>query len=116
MKGAKIVAVLLLAVMVMGVCGCVSSTNVTFNTETAGAEVYVDGELIGTTPATAKLSNAVWNDPDILIKQAGYQDLRTGVAKEFKPANAVIGLFLNAWAWLWCYGPKDQQNFVLTEK
>ena len=116
MKGAKIIAVLLLAVMVMGVCGCVSSTNVTFNTETEGAEVYVDGELIGTTPATAKLSNAIWNDPDILIKQAGYKDLRTGVKKEVKGANVALGLTVNWAALLWVYGPKKVQNFVLTEK
>ena len=116
MKGAKIIAVLLLAVMVMGVCGCVSSTNVTFNTETEGAEVYVDGELIGTTPTTAKLSNAIWDDPDILIKQAGYKDLRTGVKKEVKGANVALGLTVNWAALLWVYGPKKVQNFVLTEK
>lgn len=115
MKGAKIIAVLLLAVMVMGVCGCVSSTRVTFNTDTEGAEVYVDGELIGTTPATAKLSNAIWDDPDILIRKEGFKDLRTGVRNEIKMSNVLLGCFINPFAWLWCFGPDKNQNFILIE-
>lgn len=65
--------------------GC--STTVHFNATVdgepiEGAKVYVDGQLIGETPTTAKLSNAVWEDPDIKITADGYRQLNTGLKKE----------------------------------
>ena len=49
----KGVASLLLLVFLTS---CVSSTRVSFNTDVEGAEVYVDGELIGTTPTQKNLA------------------------------------------------------------
>ena len=34
--------------------------------------------------------------------------------KEEKITNLVIGYVINVFAFLWCYGPKENQNFVLT--
>ena len=114
MKFSKFIAILLVAIMTLGLVGCVSSTDVTFNTDVDGADIYIDGELIGTTPTTIELSNAVWEDPDIVIRKTGYKDIRTNLRKEIKGPNVVFGLLLNTWAWLWVYGPKENQSFILT--
>lgn len=107
--------ILISALLIFSALGCVSSTNVTFDsTNTENAEVYVDGELIGSTPATAKLSNAIWEDPTITIKKDGYKTLNTSLQKEVKTPNIVLGILLNWPAFLWCYGPKQNQNFILT--
>lgn len=116
MKGSKLIAFLMLTVMVLGFSGCVSSSRVTFYTEEDGANVYIDGELIGQTPVTVELSNAVWEDPDILLKKDGYRDLNTELRREVKGANVAFGLLLNTFAWLWVYGPKEQQHFILTSE
>ncbi len=107
----KGVASLLLLVFLTS---CVSSTRVSFNTDVEGAEVYVDGELIGTTPTQKKLSNAIWEDPDVLIKKDGYKDLRTSVYQEMKPVNLVCGLLLWWPSLLYVYGPKKAQHYILT--
>lgn len=61
---------------------CVSSTRVNFDTDIDGASVFIDGEEIGTTPAQIKLSNAIWENPDVVIKKDGYKDLYTDLNKE----------------------------------
>lgn len=94
--------------------GCVSSTRVSFATDEDGAEVYVDGELIGTTPVEAKLSNAIWDDPDVLIRKDGFKDLRTGVDKEIKAVNLVCGILLWWPSLLYVSGPKERQHYILT--
>lgn len=109
----KIISILLLAALLFTTMGCVSSTNVTFYTDVEGAEVFVDGQSIGTTPITTSMSNAVWEDPEILIRKEGYKDLRTNVRKELKGPNVAFGVLLNTFAWLWCYGPKSAQNFMM---
>ena len=110
--GTILVSLLLIASFV----GC--STTVHFNAMVdgepiEGAKVYVDGQLIGETPTTAKLSNAVWEDPSITIKADGYRQLNTGLKKEAK-AGPIVGGILLLWPmFLWCYGPKANQNFEL---
>ncbi len=108
--GASLTAGILIAVFCTS---CVSQTRVNFRTDVEGADVYVDGEKIGTTPVQMKLSNAVWNDPDIVIKKDGYKDLYAGLKKEAKGANIVLGVLLWWPSLLWCYGPKKNQNFML---
>lgn len=107
----KFVAVLLLLV---SLAGCVSSTKVTFATDVDGAEVYVDGELVGTTPVQTKLSNAIWEDPDVLIRKDGYKDLHSSVNKELKTVNLVCGILLWWPSLLYVSGPKKTQNYILT--
>ncbi|MGP1455793.1 MAG: PEGA domain-containing protein [Treponema sp.] len=105
---------LLLVMVIAMVSSCVTRTNVIFNTDVAGADVYVDGEHIGKTPVTKSLSNAVWEDPDILIKKDGYQDMYLGVKKEVKVVNLVCGLLLWWPSLLWVYGPTAHQHYLLS--
>lgn len=95
MKLKKIGASFIAGILLVVVCSsCVTQTRVNFSTDVDGAEVFVDGEKIGTTPVQKKLSNVVWENPDILIKKEGYKDLYTDLKKEIKGVNLVSGLIL----------------------
>lgn len=107
-------AALMLVMLASILSSCVTKTHVTFNTDTAGADVYVNGEYIGKTPVSKKMSNAVWEDPDILIKKDGYQDMHFSVQKEVKTVNLICGLLLWWPSLLWVHGPKGQQHYMLT--
>ena len=93
--------------------GCVTSTRVRINSDVEGAEVYIDGQKIGTTPTEIALSNAIWEDPDVVLKKEGYKDLHTNVKKEVKAVNLVSGLLLWLPSLLWVYGPKSNQNYMM---
>lgn len=112
----KVVSATVSILLLISFASCVSSTNVAFNTDAGETEVYVDGQLIGTTPVTAKLSNAIWNDPAITLKKDGYKTTQVSLQREPKAANIVFGLLLNWPAFLWCYGPKANQNFMMTQE
>lgn len=60
------------------------------------------------------LSNAIWEDPDIILRKEGYKDVRSVLRKEVKPVNLVCGLLFWWPSLLWYYGPKANQNFFLT--
>ncbi|MCL2269938.1 MAG: hypothetical protein FWC24_01210 [Treponema sp.] len=102
--------------------GCALSTKMTVNAlEPNGkpvndAVVMVDGINIGQTPnARKKVSNFVGTTPEIIIVKDGYEVVRTEAVKEVKAANLITGIFLlNVPAWFWVYGPKSQQNIILT--
>ena len=108
--GASVTAGILLVIFC---ASCVTQTRVNFSTDVDGAEVYVDGEKIGTTPVQKKLSNAIWNNPDILIRKEGYKDLYTDLNKEIKGVNLVSGLLLWLPSLFWVYGPKKNQSYML---
>lgn len=93
---------------------CVSSTRVVINSKPSNADVYEDGQYVGKTPVSLNISNLVWNSPDITISKDGYTSMPVTLKKEEKITNCVIGYFFNIFAFLWCYGPKENQNFVLT--
>jgi hypothetical protein len=95
--------------------GCVTSTNVRFSTNIDGAAITVDGENIGKTPTQTTMSNAIWENPDIVIKKDGYKDLHVDIKKEVKVVNLVCGLLLFWPSLLWVYGPKANQNFELMQ-
>lgn len=96
--------------------GCVTHTSVYFESNVEDATVYLDGQPIGQTPFTARLSNALWENPDVLIEAEGYQTLRTDLQKEVKVGNLISGLLLIWPALLWVYGPESNQYFRLVEE
>ena len=106
----KIVPMFLIVVFLSS---CVTSTNVMFRTDKDGATVKIDGQVVGTTPVRVGLSNAVWEDPDILVQQTGYKDYYGKLRKEIKPVNLIFGLLLWFPSLLWCYGPDSDQYIAL---
>jgi len=94
---------------------CVTSTAVRMNSDVEGANVTIDGVPIGVTPLQTKMSNAIWEDPDVILKKEGYKDLVTSVKKEVKPVNLVCGIIIWWPSLLWVYGPKKDQNFVMSK-
>lgn len=112
----KVFAVLVALFVIAGLTSCISTTTVTFISNAEDAEVYVDGSYVGKTPVTTQLSNAVWEDPSIIVKKDGYKTEHTYLRKRVVGGNIAIGLFLNQFAFLWCYGPAKVQYVDLIEE
>ena len=100
---------------------CVTSTMVTVRANEPNgkpvddATVSVNGEIIGQTPnARIKVSNFVGSNPQLTVSKEGYDTVRSEVVKEVKSKNVVFGLLLNVFAWLWVYGPRPNQEIVIT--
>ncbi len=114
MKTKKIVSGIIITLMIISLfSSCVTSTRVNINTDVDGATVYIDGQEVGTTPTQVSLSNAIWENPDVVIKKEGYKDLHTDLKKEVKGVNLVCGILIWYPSLLWCYGPKSNQNYIL---
>ena len=103
--------------------GCVSTTKMHINTTDLNgkpvedATVFIDGVFIGQTPnASKRVSNFNGKDTQIIVAKEGYSTVRTAADKEVKAANLVFGVLLNFFAWFWIYGPKEQQNVILTSE
>jgi len=108
------ISVLLLVVLLLS--SCVTTTKVNFTTNNEPAVLFIDGKNKGQTPLVVKMSNGIWNEPDIIIRKNGYQDLHTSIKKDVKPVNLIFGLFLWTPSLLWVYGPKEYQYFEMIEK
>lgn len=104
---------LVVLALVVLLSGCVTQTMVRFATSEPGAEVYIDNELVGTTPHTEQLSNALWEDPVVEYRKEGYQEIMTTLEKEVKMVNLVCGILLWWPSLLWVYGPEPVQNVTL---
>jgi hypothetical protein len=108
--------ILVVGVAIVVLAGCVTHTNVTFESEPPGAEVYLDNRLIGETPVTQRLSNVVWNDYRVRMVKEGYTDAVGSVDKDLKEANLVFGLLLWWPSLFWVHGPDEVQYFNLIEE
>jgi hypothetical protein len=83
------------AVLITALTGCatlISGTNqtLTFNSEPSGAEVYLDGALVGMTPVSLSVKK---NKKDsFLIKKEGYKAVSRDVTKAYDPVT-VLSIF-----------------------
>jgi hypothetical protein len=85
--------------------------------EIIGAEVFVNGQLIGKTPnATIEVSSAVWKHYYLKVKCEGYNEIEVEAIKEPKFGMILVGFFLLWFLWLWGYGPKGLQIITLLKK
>jgi hypothetical protein len=107
--------------------GCQTTTLVNINTNVPGAQVVLDGKVLGTTPITGvKIKNSPSRNYRVVIEKEGYETLQRTLQKETKTAAAtavVVGyvlswLILPMLLWIngiWIEGPVPDQYFVLTE-
>jgi len=90
------------AVLLVSLTGCatlISGTNqtLTFNSEPSGAEVYLDGALIGMTPVSLSVKK---NKKDaFLIKKEGYKAISRDITKAYDPVT-LLSIF-------WDYSTTD---------
>jgi PEGA domain-containing protein len=111
MKKVSVFAGIVLIIAFMG--GCVMNSNVVIDSSPQGAEVRIDNQIVGETPVTTTLSNAIWENPQVRLSVDGYRDMYGGLRKEIKGVNLVVGIFLWFPSLLWCYGPDEYQWFDL---
>ena len=114
MKFRTAAVLVLVVLMVTAFTGCVSSSRVTIDSNVKGADVFVDGRNVGQTPVYLTMSNAIWDDPDILVKKDGYNERRTSVQREIKAPNLILGLLIWWPSLLWVSGPKEYQYIQLS--
>ncbi len=117
MNKKAVIALIVLVILVFS--SCVTKTKVAFTSDIPGAEVIIDGKVAGQTPFTADVSNAIWEDQEVIIRKNGLKDQKTKLKKEIKVINLLTGILLCPVTLyiplLWCYGPKDQQAFILDQ-
>jgi hypothetical protein len=63
------IALVLLVLFVFS--SCVTKTKVLFTSDIPGAEVIIDGESMGQTPFTAEVTNAIWEDQEVIVRKNG---------------------------------------------
>ena len=102
---------LLLGALVIVLFGC--STLVRVESEPSGADVYINEQYIGETPAEKRLSDFVGNDYHIRLELEGHQEIRAKLEKEVKADTLIIGLFLLWVPLLWVYGPEEYHYYKL---
>ncbi|MBF0471855.1 MAG: PEGA domain-containing protein [Gammaproteobacteria bacterium] len=77
-----------MAVVPMLLTGCatiISGTNegVTFNSSPEGASVYIDGQIVGTTPLTVPLPKM--KKKSVMVKKDGYEVITRDLGKQMDP-------------------------------
>ena len=107
----KLICLTVIAVILS--TGC--ATLVRIDTDVPDAEVRLNGQPSGSTPVSKSLSDAIWENYDVIIEKAGYRTVRARLNKEFKVGTFIGGLFL--WPLLlWTYGPEPYQFFELEKQ
>ena len=78
------------------------------------ATVLVDNAHIGITPhASTQVSNFIASEPRISVSAEGFHPTTVAAQREVKVGALVVGIFL--WpTLLWVWGPRAQQNVMLT--
>lgn len=101
----RILQHLILAALLL--TGCSSATLI--NSEPQGAQVFVDGELKGTTPYTYSDRKTIGSTTNILLKKEGYEDYNMLLIRneEFDAAACAGGVFtLIPFLWVQKYSPE----------
>ncbi|MDR3325290.1 MAG: PEGA domain-containing protein [Spirochaetaceae bacterium] len=94
------------------VLGCASTSQVRIDTEPRGAAVAVDGKQIGRAPVMTPVSNFIGGHEATVTADDGSSQT-FALTKGVKGVNIALGLLLNPFALLWCYGPEENQFFTL---
>ena len=90
------------------------SHRVTFNTQPPGAKVYVDGNLIGVSPASFVEKSGFGKGYSIRIEKEGYQTLNTSEKQVINVLYLVLSLvFACPIGLLFMMTLEDQYNYTL---
>lgn len=65
---------------------------ITFNSSPSGAEVVVDGIIVGTTPTTVEIDRPGLEDQDVTIELDGYETRTFELDKEFN-TTSILNIF-----------------------
>ena len=104
--------VLLLTATII-LAGCTSLVNI--ESDPPGAELFLDGRPLGTTPHAVELTNFVGTDFNVRLELEGYITSNVRLRKEIKGGPLIGGLFFFPF-FFWAYGPSDYQWYQLYEK
>lgn len=106
----KLIAALL-AILVL-TASCSSSTMITSSPE--GAKVYLNGELVGTTPYKHSDTKIVGSSSDIKLEKEGYEPFYTVLTRNEKAdVGAIIGGIFVLVPFLWTMKYKPQHAYEL---
>ncbi|MDR2185526.1 MAG: PEGA domain-containing protein [Treponema sp.] len=92
--------------------GCTMTTKITIETDVPGAQVNLDGKIIGVTPIeNYKVKNRIFKEYPVLLTKEGYKPTYSKLKTESKLAS-MIGSILIIPA-IWMEGPQKLQYFVM---
>lgn len=107
----KITAIILAAVILFS--SCASTTMI--SSVPSGAKLYIDGELVGTTPYKYSDTKVVGNTVNVDLKKEGYQPFYTSFSRtEQVNAGAIVGGLFLFFPYLWAMDYKPTHNYELT--
>lgn len=80
-----------------------------------GAKLYIDGELVGTTPYKYSDTKIVGNTVNIDLKKEGYQSFYNSFSRtEQANVGAIVGGLFLLFPFLWTMDYKPTHNYELT--
>jgi preprotein translocase subunit YajC len=111
MKKIFTLSIILFSIFTFSSC----STLVNINSEPQGAQVIVDGKMLGKTPVKVEISNLAWAEYRVVLTKEGYNPVDRYLIKEVKilPAVASVPFCFAPWPLIWVQGPQDNQFFIL---
>lgn len=89
-------ALLLSTTLLLGGCATLFSgtdEDVTFRSEPSGADVVMDGIVIGQTDGTIEVDRVALEDADVVVRLEGYEDRRFELDKEFNTVS-ILNIFV----------------------
>ena len=108
-KSIKLIAIF--AVLAFGAVAC--SHRVTINTNPPGAKVYVDGNLIGVSPASFVEKSGFGKSYQLKVEKEGYQTLNTTEKQTVNVLYLVLSILLCLPAILFSFTLEDSYTYTL---
>lgn len=104
----------LIAAAIAGtLAGAACSSSTVIGANVPGANVYIDGQFVGTTPFTMSNTKIVGSSTSVRIEAPGYMPIQTVITRneEFSVLACIGGLFLLVpFLWIMDYSPTHTYN------
>src|SRR5690348_6699918 len=96
----RVIFIGLVFVCTIGLAGCSTifgdnSRTVQVGSDPQGAQVYVNGMMVGSTPTTVAI-NSTFSPPLIMVKKRGYQDQMAHINTSFQSVG-LLNIFIFIW-------------------